>query len=151
MKLPSELNALFERDLEKLSIELGSYQNEDDIWSIQGDIKNSAGNLFLHLCGNLKHFIGATLDKTDYVRDRDFEFEGKMSREELSSNIVETKSMLASYFERVSFEDMSDPYPLQPFGYPMTKSQFILHLYGHLNYHMGQINYHRRLLGSADT
>ncbi len=147
MKLPSELNALFERDLDKLSTELHSYEDEDDIWSVQGEIKNSAGNLFLHLCGNLKHFIGATLNKTDYVRDRDFEFEGKVSKDELIENIRETKEMLAAYFERVSVDDMSDPYPLQPFGYPMTKSQFILHLYGHFNYHMGQINYHRRLVG----
>ncbi len=147
MKLPSELNALFERDLEKLSEELNSYENEDDIWTVNGEIKNSAGNLFLHLCGNLKHFIGATLNKTGYERDRDFEFSGKVSRNDLVENIMETKEMLASYFERVSVDDMSDPYPLQPFGYPMTKSQFILHLYGHFNYHMGQINYHRRLLG----
>lgn len=147
MKLPSELKTLFERDLEKLSDELTSYENEDDIWAVKGDIKNSAGNLFLHLCGNLKHFIGATLDTTVYVRDREFEFAGKTTKEELIANIKETKDMLSTYFERVSVDDMSDPYPLQPFGYPMTKSQFIIHLYGHLSYHMGQINYHRRLVG----
>jgi uncharacterized damage-inducible protein DinB len=147
MKLPSELNALYERDLDRLSVELNSYGNEEDIWIVKGEINNSAGNLFLHLCGNLKHFIGATLNKTSYVRDRDFEFSGKVSKEELEGSIRETKEVLASYFERVSADDMSDPYPLQPFGYPMTKSQFILHLYGHLNYHMGQINYHRRLVG----
>ncbi len=146
MKLPSELSTLFERDLDKLSEELNSYENDEDIWTVNGEIKNSAGNLFLHLCGNLKHFIGATLNKTGYERDREFEFAGKVSKEDLAENILETKEMLASYFERVSVDDMSDPYPLQPFGYPMTKSQFILHLYGHFNYHMGQINYHRRLL-----
>lgn len=147
MKLPSELSALFERDLEKLSVELNSYENEEDIWTVQGEIKNSAGNLFLHLCGNLKHFIGATLNNSGYERDREFEFDGKVSKDELVQSIKETSEMLASYFERVTVDDMSDPYPLQPFGYPMTKSQFIIHLYGHLNYHMGQINYHRRLIG----
>ena len=148
MKLPSELSTLFERDLEKLNEELNSYESDDDLWTIKGEIKNSAGNLFLHLCGNLKHFIGATLNKTGYERDREFEFAGKVSKEDLVESIRETKEMLSAYFERVSVDDMSDPYPLQPFGYPMTKSQFILHLYGHLNYHMGQINYHRRLLES---
>ncbi len=146
MKLPSELSALFARDLDKLSEELNSYQNDEDLWIVKGEINNSAGNLFLHLCGNLQHFIGATLNKTGYERNREFEFSGKVSKEELVENIEETNEMLANYFERVSVDDMSDPYPLQPFGYPMTKSQFILHLYGHLNYHMGQINYHRRLL-----
>ncbi|MEP1095469.1 MAG: DinB family protein [Cyclobacteriaceae bacterium] len=147
MKLPSELAALFERDIEKLSDELNGYKNEDDIWVTKGEIKNSAGTLFLHLCGNLKHFIGATLDNTGYVRDREFEFAGKVTKEELANGIQETKEMLANYFDRVSIDDMSDPYPLQPFGYPMTKSQFIIHLYGHLSYHMGQVNYHRRLIG----
>ncbi|MEQ9404279.1 MAG: DUF1572 family protein [Cyclobacteriaceae bacterium] len=147
MKLPSELKTLFERDLDRLSVELHSYENEATIWSVSSDIKNSAGNLVLHICGNLKHFIGATLNKSGYERDRDFEFSGKVSTSELTQNLNETKEMLSMYFERVSVDDMSDPYPLQPFGYPMTKSQFLIHLYGHLNWHMGQMNYHRRLLG----
>ena len=146
MKLPSELNKLFTRDLDKLSKELNSYENEDQIWVVKNEINNSAGTLFLHLCGNLKHFIGATLDKTGYERDREFEFSGKVSKDDLVSNINETKEVLNEYFERVSVDDMSDPYPLQPFGYPMTKSEFLVHLYGHLSYHMGQINYHRRLI-----
>ena len=146
MKLPSELNKLFTRDLDKLSKELNSYENEDQIWVVKNEINNSAGTLFLHLCGNLKHFIGATLDKTGYERDREFEFSGQVSKDDLVSNINETKEILNEYFERVSVDDMSDPYPLQPFGYPMTKSEFLVHLYGHLSYHMGQINYHRRLI-----
>ena len=146
MKLPSELNALFERDLDRLAVELNSYESEESLWKVAGEIKNSSGNLILHLCGNLKHFIGSTLQKDGYERDREFEFSGNASKEELSQNITETKAMLSSYFERVSVEDMSDPYPLQPFGYPMTKSHFLIHLYGHLNWHLGQINYHRRLI-----
>ena len=118
MKLPSELKTLFERDLDRLSVELNSYEEEDNIWNTQGDIKNSAGTLILHICGNLKHFIGATLDKTDYVRDREFEFAGKVTKDELAQNINETKDVLSTYFERVSVDDMSDPYPLQPFWIP---------------------------------
>lgn len=151
MKLPKELGALFERDLEKLLVELNSYEQEDDLWVVKEEIKNSSGNLMMHICGNLKHFIGATLDNTGYVRERDVEFSGRVSKSELSEGIGETKEVLSSYFERVSVDDMSDPYPLQPFGYPMTKSQFLIHLYGHLSYHMGQINYHRRLVGSTNN
>ncbi len=146
MKLPSELKALFERDLDRLKIELNSYESEEDLWKIAGDIKNSAGNLILHICGNLKHFVGATLAKNGYERDREFEFSGTVTKEELTNNITETNEVLGAFFDAVSVDDMSDPYPLQPFGYPMTKSHFLLHLYGHLNWHLGQINYHRRLL-----
>lgn len=146
MKLPSELKKLFERDLDRLNVELNEYTKEEDLWKIDGDIKNSAGNLILHLCGNLKHFVGATLNKTEYVRDREYEFSGKVAKAVLAENIRETKEVVSDYFERVSVDDMSDPYPLQPFGYPMTKSEFLIHLYGHLSWHMGHINYHRRLL-----
>lgn len=146
MKLPSELKTLFERDLERLTVQLNSYESEEDLWSTSGEVKNSAGTLILHLCGNLKHFVGATLDKSDYVRDRDFEFSGRVSKAELSENMHETKEEVLAYFDRVSVDDMSDPYPLQVFGYPMTKSQFLIHLYGHLNWHMGQIDFHRKQL-----
>lgn len=146
MKLPSELKKLFERDLERLNAELNLYEKEEDLWKVSGDIKNSAGNLILHLCGNLKHFVGATLHKTEYLRDRETEFAGKATKAELAENIKETKEILIDYFERASVDEMTDPYPLQPFGYPMTKSEFLIHLYGHLSWHMGHINYHRRLL-----
>ena len=50
------------------------YKNEEDVWKIKEGISNSAGNLTLHLLGNLNHFIGATLGNTGYVRERDKEF-----------------------------------------------------------------------------
>lgn len=145
MKLPSELKSLFERDLDRLTKELTSYESDDDIWSIKGDIKNSAGTLVLHICGNLQHFVGAVLDSTGYERDREFEFNGRTSKKELLESIEVTKEVVYKYFDRATMDDMFDPYPLQPFGYPMTKSQFLIHLYGHLNWHLGQIDYHRRL------
>ncbi len=146
MKLTEEFKALFERDLDRLQKELNTYKDQEVLWQKSRDIANSAGNLIMHICGNLRHFIGATLDDTGYERDRTFEFEGRTSKSELEGYIAETKKTVSSYFERVSEEDMHDPYPEQPFGYPMMKSQFFIHLYGHLNYHLGQINYHRRLL-----
>lgn len=146
MKLPEEFKKLFERDLLRLRDELDKYEDEERLWEKSGVIKNSAGNLIMHICGNLRHFIGATLNNDGYERNRPFEFEGKLPKDELLIWIDDTKKALVSYFERVSEADMYDPYPEQPFGYPMTKSQFLIHLYGHLNYHLGQINYHRRLL-----
>ena len=68
---------LFQRDLEKLKTEISSYKDEKKIWVISGEVKNSAGNLCLHLCGNLQHFIGAVLGNSGYVRNRDAEFTRK--------------------------------------------------------------------------
>jgi uncharacterized damage-inducible protein DinB len=146
MQLAKELKKLFERDLDKLSNELSLYSEEEDLWIVNGEINNSAGNLTLHLCGNLKHFIGATLSDSRYERDRPFEFAGKVSRRELEKEVKETKVILNQYLGKVEQIEFNGKYPLKPFGYEMTVSEFILHLYGHFNYHLGQINYHRRIL-----
>ena len=53
------LAELYERDLDKLRTEIASYENEPDLWKTDEGISNSAGNLCLHLTGNLKHFFGA--------------------------------------------------------------------------------------------
>ena len=68
---------LYIRDLDKLEVELSSYPDEKSIWTTSGSISNSAGNLCLHICGNLQHFIGAVLGKSGYERNREFEFSAK--------------------------------------------------------------------------
>ena len=52
---------LFERDLQKLKTEIELYKDEDNLWLIKKGIDNSAGNLCLHLIGNLSHFISQRL------------------------------------------------------------------------------------------
>jgi uncharacterized damage-inducible protein DinB len=47
---------------------------------------------------------------------------------------------------KLAAADLTSQYPLQVLGYPMTTTYFLVHLYGHLNYHLGQVNYLRRLL-----
>ena len=144
-----DLKRLYERDLDRLSKELSSFPNEESLWVSVDGINNSAGNLFMHLCGNLQHFIGAVLDANGYVRDRDFEFTGKSTIEELKKEIEVTKKTVLSYFEEVDHISFEDHYPIEVFGHPMSIGYFIIHLQGHLNYHLGQINYHRRILSEG--
>jgi len=73
----ASINKIIERDLNKLEEEINLYSSEETIWKIDREIKNSGGNLCLHLCGNLQHFIGAILGKTGYIRNRDNEFIAK--------------------------------------------------------------------------
>ncbi len=145
MKLQEELSALFQRDLDRLRAELDAYESDDSLWVVKGDIKNAAGNLMLHICGNLKHYIGAVLGGTGYMRHRDLEFSGKATRAELETNIAETKDIVVAFLADVPDAILSETYPRQSFDYTMSNSHFIIHLYGHLHYHLGQINYHRRL------
>jgi len=140
---------LYDRDLSKLREEIGLYANEADLWKADGDITNSAGNLTLHLIGNLRHFFGAVLGETGYVRDRDKEFsDGGVSREELLAGIDQAAADVKSTLAKLSVEDLAANYPLEVFGHPMTTEFFLVHLATHLNYHLGQINYHRRLVAN---
>jgi len=135
------------RDLDRLASEIQAYTNPADLWKLSGDVNNSAGNLCLHLCGNLQHFIGAVIGHSGYERNRPFEFSGKdVPVNELHQEIEATKAALQHTLPELSESDLEKPYPINVLGKEHTVQQFLLHLYGHLNYHLGQITYHRRLL-----
>lgn len=141
------LKEIYERDLANLKAEIEKYENESDLWRIESGIANSAGNLCLHLAGNLQHFFGAVLGDTGYVRDRDAEFAGKdVPRAELLNQIDSALASVRTTLEKLTDEDLAKTYPIEVFGRPMTTEYFIVHLATHLSYHLGQINYHRRLV-----
>ncbi len=138
---------LFIRDLDKLNDEILAYPDEFVLWEIDASIKNSGGNLALHIMGNLNHFIGAILGNTNYIRQRDKEFNDKnIPREIIIDQIKDIKNILNDVLSSLNNEILSRNYPIEVFGKPMSTEYFLIHLYGHLNYHLGQINYHRRLL-----
>lgn len=137
----------FERDLNKLKEELNLYPDEESIWKLQEGISNSTGNLALHLCGNLLHFIGATLGKTGYIRERDQEFSLRnVPRQLLLKQIDETIHVVSSSLKYISDEQMTLNFPLEKHGKTVTTAHMLLHLLAHLSYHLGQVNYHRRLV-----
>ena len=146
MKL-EELNLLFQRDLTKLEQELLSYSNEGALWITNHQIANSAGNLALHLIGNLRHFIGLDLGGFPYERNRDREFGAKGEPlEGIIHELQEVKKIVEASLLNFPQERLNDTSIHAFFGYPMSIGYFLIHLYGHFNYHLGQINYHRRML-----
>ena len=135
------------RDLDTLEREIIQYPTLESIWTVRGDIKNTAGNLCLHLCGNLQHFIGAILGQSGYIRDREKEFALKnISAKELVSEVIRTKESIKAALQKLEPAVLDKEYPIAVFNYPMTTQYFLIHLSAHLGYHLGQINYHRRLL-----
>ena len=141
------LTKLFLRDLDKLKTEISSFKDEKKIWVISGEVKNSAGNLCLHLCGNLQHFIGAVLGNSGYVRNRDAEFSRKdVPIRELVAEIELTTKAVEKTLKELKEEKLEEIFPINVFGYEMTTGFFLTHLATHLNYHLGQVNYHRRLI-----
>lgn len=143
----NEFKELFERDFDRLYTEINSYSSQQILWETDGAISNSGGNLCLHLLGNVQHFIGREVGGFDYERNREREFSAKgISREELLHEILFAKDIVSKSLEGMDDSLWPKIYPLTVFAKPMTYGYFLTHLYGHLNYHLGQINYHRRLL-----
>lgn len=138
---------LFERDLDRLIKELSLYKDEKHLWLTPGEVNNSAGNLTLHLIGNLKHYIGATLGNTGFIRNREEEFILKnISKDILLASIDETKTIILKVIENLPDDILEKDYPLEVFGHKMKTGFFLIHLTTHLNYHLGQISYHRRIM-----
>ena len=145
--LKDTLIEIFERDLQKLITEINLYKDEDNLWLVKEGISNSAGNLCLHLVGNLNHFIGATLGNTGYVRHRDDEFSLKnIPRQDLLMNIENCILVVKVALKALPEEVLVKEFPLEKHGTIVSNTHMLLHLLGHLSYHLGQINYHRRLL-----
>ncbi|MEO8852339.1 MAG: DUF1572 family protein [Ginsengibacter sp.] len=137
----------FERDLDKLIQEISSFENESDIWKIKKGITNSAGNLTTHLLGNLNHFIGKTLGNTDYVRNRDEEFSIKdIPREKLVADIHSLQEVIKNTLPNLSSEDLKKEFAIQIRNEVYSTENMLTYLLAHLNYHLGQINYLRRVL-----
>ena len=146
--LKDALLTLFERDLRKLREEINLYADENKLWVVQAGISNSAGNLCLHLLGNLNHFIGAVLGHSGYVRQRDDEFSLKdIPLAILTAQIDATIVVVQEALNDLSDADFEGNYPEQKHGETVKMDFMLLHLLGHLNYHLGQVNYHRRLIG----
>lgn len=141
------LQELYNRDLKKLKQEIELYSRDSTLWKIENTIKNSGGNLCLHLIGNLKTYIGNGLAQIGYVRDREFEFSGKfVSRENLYVQIEQTIKIVNQGLGNISDKQLSENFPMLIWENETEMAFTLIHLHSHLNYHLGQINYHRRIL-----
>jgi len=138
---------LFVRDLKKLKVEIESYSNEQNIWKLNGKIANTAGNLCLHLVGNLNTYIGKELGGTGYVRNRDLEFSQKdVPQKELILKIEQTIEVVDQSLAKLTGAVLQEEYPLLVYETKSSTGFMLGSLLAHLGYHLGQINYHRRLL-----
>ncbi|MDH5475200.1 MAG: DinB family protein [Cyclobacteriaceae bacterium] len=147
--MTNSLNTLFQRDLDKVTTELSEYKEENQIWVINKHISNSAGNLALHICGNLQYYVGTILGNSDYIRNRELEFSSSsVPLNRIKKEIIITKEVVNSILTTITPATLQQGYPIEIFGHPMTTEFFLLHLSTHLSYHLGQINYHRRLLST---
>jgi uncharacterized damage-inducible protein DinB len=141
------IRALILRELQALKREVEAYATEIDLWALPPGIANSTGTLALHVAGNLQHFIGARLGGTGYVRHRDVEFSRRgATRDELLKELDAAARAVETTFARMSDADLEKPYPEELVKTTVPTGEFLIHLAVHLGYHLGQVDYHRRLV-----
>ncbi len=141
------LISIYKKDLQRLKAEIELYNTESNLWRIDKNISNSAGNLCLHLIGNLNTYIGSQLGNTAYVRQRELEFSTKdISKAELIKKIIETQEMVIVTINNLTDEQLHQIHPVKVYDFDLTSAALLFYLTTHLSYHLGQINYHRRLL-----
>jgi hypothetical protein len=147
MSVTTQLSSLFARDLGRLIQQIEAFPDDESLWRALPGITNPAGNLALHLEGNLREYIGRQLGQHAYTRQRPLEFSTKsISRAEVAERIGELHRSIPAIIEGLRADQMEADFPEAVLGAPISTQQFLLHLYGHLSWHLGQIDYLRRIL-----
>jgi hypothetical protein len=145
--LAAELAALYTRDLTRLVQELSAFPDTATLWQTRAGISNAAGNLALHLEGNLREFVGRQLGRSVFVRDRPREFsDSGIEKAELLKRLSAVRDEIPLVIAGLSDDDLAADYPVIYGGMTLPTRQMLIHLEGHLSYHLGQIDYLRRLL-----
>ncbi|AWG26357.1 DUF1572 family protein [Flavobacterium kingsejongi] len=141
------LKKIFLRDLTALRDEIAAYNSEESLWAIEKGISNAAGNLCLHIVGNLNTYIGAQLGNSGYIRNRELEFSAKdIPKADLILKVEATIAVVIATLDSMNDVQLDDEYPILVLENKTSTAYFMIHLTTHLAYHLGQINYHRRLV-----
>ena len=142
-----DIRRLMTRELEAFAREVELFPDDESLWRTVPGVTNSAGNLALHVCGNLKHFVGAVLGGTGYVRARAAEFATRSGRrEDVARQVREAADIVSAVLPRVPRSALEAPYPEPHDGIQLRCDRFLLHLCAHLAFHLGQAGYLRRVL-----
>lgn len=143
----NEIASLYERDIQKLIEEINSFINEENLWITCGTIKNSCGNIALHIIGGLNYLVGTVLFHTGYIRNREQEFAVKgVDRKLIVEQLQELDSLIKKGISQMTQEQMGTPFPIFFDKNNATNGYVLTQLLLHLNYHLGQVNYLRRSL-----
>ena len=150
--ISAELAALFRRDIARLIQELRAFPDTESIWKTAPGVSNAAGTLALHLEGNLREYIGRQLGQVGYTRDRPLEFSARgVARDELIARLDAVRASIPAVIAALSSEQLDATYPENVLKTPLSTRQFLMHLLGHFNYHLGQVDYLRRFVTGDDA
>lgn len=145
--LRSTIQHILTRELLALRRGIEAYPDDASVWRPMPGIANVGGTLALHIAGNLQHFVGAVLGGTGYVRDRDAEFARRdVSRDEILREIDAAIAAVERGLQAIGDDALPRVYPEKVAGRDVVTADYLVHLSSHLSYHLGQLDYHRRIV-----
>jgi uncharacterized damage-inducible protein DinB len=145
--LLATVQTVITRELRAVRRELEAYPDDAAVWRAAPGIPNTGGTLALHVAGNIQHFIGAILGRDGYRRDRDAEFARRdVPRAQLVAGIDAAIAAVERTLPRISADQLAAPYPEPIAKRTVSAHVFLVHLVTHLAYHLGQLDYHRRVV-----
>lgn len=143
----ADLSLALVRELEGFKRELALFPDDESVWTTATGVTNSAGNLSLHVAGNLQHFIGAVLGDTGYVRNRELEFAQRSGpRENVYAELDAAIAVVRKVLPSIPNERLEKEFPEQLMGMRFRTSTFLVHLCAHAGFHLGQAGYLRRMM-----
>lgn len=151
--LRDAVRTLILRELGAVRRSLEAYPDEASVWAEPPGLPNPGGTLCLHVAGNLRHFIGKVLGGIPYVRDREAEFARRgVPRSELLGGIDAARDAVDRTLSRLDDVALAAPYAESISGRTVSTGDFLAHLAVHLAWHLGQLDYHRRVVtGMRDS
>lgn len=150
--LLEDLKAMYLREIATLERELALYPDDASVWAALPGVPNPAGTLFLHLAGSLQHFFGAALGKSGYVRDRAAEFSKRdVPKSELEQELANARQSVIAGFAALTEDRLEETFPVRFADDSFSTQLTLLQFSSHLAYHLGQIDYHRRVVTQSSA
>src|SRR5262245_21490531 len=123
---------------------------DEDVWWRPNEQSNSAGNLVLHLCGNVRQWVSASIGGVKFQRNRALEFATRdpIPKVELIERIRAAVKEVDAVLETLPANRLLVHYMIQ--SYNPSGLQAIYHIVEHFSYHLGQILYIYKLRTGSD-
>ena len=145
--LAADLLVRFRRDVRCFIREVEAFPDDATLWRTLPGIHNSAGNLALHVAGNLRLFVGAALGGTGYQRNREQEFGQRGgTRAEVVAALECANLEVEAGLKALTLGALAEPFPQAVGGFQPPTGRFLVHLAAHLAFHLGQAGSLRRAL-----
>lgn len=152
MTVTADIRRMLLREIATFRREVELFPDDESLWKTVPGVTNPAGCLALHIAGNLRHFVGAVLGKTGYVRDRDAEFSTRAGTREMVVRALDAAERdVAGAFATLDDAALAAPYPSPPKGVEVTTQRWLIHLASHAAFHLGQAGYLRRIMTANDA